>query len=257
MTPTTPIRSCVSLLLFKSLIRILFRLFLLQQFLKRKCLTPVSSIFTGGSIPLRSTRRRALFCSNTWGTYTAMRQKIPGSPVGLAPGRVSGLQLKVQDSLTHPVRLQASISRRNLPMKLNSPGEFERPYYCSARHGQFLFWFKYRGSQIFSDPLNRFAPVTIALPSSLRDPASQHRRVLLNKDLFLSREFKKGTFPWSFISSASSLSARLAIFSAALADLYYELVLEVTEEVIVTIRALFLECRRCSFRGLLAYGCLR
>ena len=107
------------------------------------------------------------------------------------------------------------------------------------------------GNFSFNDPgQSRFfdqkqlAPDTVALAGSLRDP--NNRSAL--KSPFESREYKKDIFPWSFISDASSLSARLAIYAAALSDLLIRAEeLEVSKEDMVTIRALILEVSAMQF----------
>ena len=107
------------------------------------------------------------------------------------------------------------------------------------------------GNFSFNDPgQSRFfdqkqlAPDTVALADSLRDP--NNRSAL--KSPFESREYKKEIFPWSFISDASSLSARLAIYAAALTDLLIRAEeLEVSKEDMVTIRALILEVSAMQF----------
>ena len=91
----------------------------------------------------------------------------------------------------------------------------------------------------------RLAPDTIAFAGSLRDPA-----LSASKSPFETREYKKGAFPWAFMSSTSSLNCRLAIYSAALADLLIRAdELEVSEEDAVTIRALILEVAAMQFAG--------
>ena len=79
---------------------------------------------------------------------------------------------------------------------------------------------------------------------SLRDPVSA------SKSPFDSREFKREAFPLSFISSASSLTCRLAIYSATLANLLIRAnELEVSEDNIVMIRALIVEVSVMQFSG--------
>ena len=91
----------------------------------------------------------------------------------------------------------------------------------------------------------RLAPDTIAFAGSLRDPA-----LSASKSPFESKEYRRGAFPWAFMSSTSSLNCRLAIYSAALADLLIRAgELEVTEEDAVTIRALILEVAAMQFAG--------
>ena len=76
----------------------------------------------------------------------------------------------------------------------------------------------------------------------MRDPASA------SKSPFDSKEYKRDSAPWSFISNASSLAGRLAIYSAALADILIRAVeLEVSEEDLVTVRAPILELSAMQF----------
>ena len=86
------------------------------------------------------------------------------------------------------------------------------------------------------------APDTIAFADSLRDPASA------TKSPLESKEYKRETAPWAFISRASSLAGRLAIYSAALADILVRAdELEVSEEDRVMVRALILELSAMQF----------
>ena len=63
-----------------------------------------------------------------------------------------------------------------------------------------------------------------------------------------SREFKRDFSHWSFVDRASSLAGRLAIYSAALADIVIRAdELEVSEEDLITVRALILEISAMQF----------
>ena len=93
----------------------------------------------------------------------------------------------------------------------------------------------------FFSPKN-LAPERIAFADSLRDPASA------TKSPLVSREYKKESSPWEYMSHASSLAGRLAIYSAALADILFRAdELEVSEEDRVTTRALILGLSAMQF----------
>ena len=103
------------------------------------------------------------------------------------------------------------------------------------------FLFNEPGHSKFFGP-KRLAPDTVAFANSLRDPVSA------NKSPLESKEFKRDFSHWSFVDRASSLAGRLAIYSAALADVLCRAVeLEVTEEDLVTVRALILEISAMQF----------
>ena len=88
----------------------------------------------------------------------------------------------------------------------------------------------------------KLAPDTIAFADSLRDPAST------NKSPLKSKEYKRESSLWAFISHASSLAGRLAIYSAALSDILVRAEeLEVSKEDAVTVRALLLELSAMQF----------
>ena len=103
------------------------------------------------------------------------------------------------------------------------------------------FLFNEPGQSHFFGP-KRLVPDTITFADSLRDPASA------TKSPFDAREYKRDSFPWSFILNASSLAGQLAIYSTALADILCRAVeLEVSEEDLVTVRALILELSAMQF----------
>ena len=103
------------------------------------------------------------------------------------------------------------------------------------------FLFNEPGQSQFFGP-KRLAPDTVAFSNSLRDPVS------VNKSPLESREFKRDFSHWSFVDRASSLAGRLAIYSAALTDILIRAVeLEVSEEDLITVRALILEISAMQF----------
>ena len=142
----------------------------------------------------------------------------------------------------------------NLPSKFGS--EFSRldkrnDLKSVPRGSDSTFLFNEPGHSQFFGP-KRLAPDTVAFANSLRDPVSASRSPLD------SREYKLDFSHWSFVDRASSLAGRLAIYSAALADILCRAVeLEVTEEDLVTVRALILEISVCNSRRPLVYGFLR
>ena len=132
----------------------------------------------------------------------------------------------------------------NLPSEFGS--EFSRldrtnDLKSVPRGSDSTFLFNEPGHSQFFGP-KRLAPDTVAFANSLRDPGSASRSPLD------SREFKRVFSQWSFVDRASSLAGRLAIYSAALADILCRAVeLEVTEEDLVTVRALILEISAMQF----------
>ena len=132
----------------------------------------------------------------------------------------------------------------NLPSEFGS--EFSRldsanDFKAVPRGSDSTFLFNEPGQSKFFGP-KRLAPETVAFANSLRDPVSA------NKSPVDSKEFKRDFSHWSFVDRASSLAGRLAIYSAALADILCRAVeLEVTEEDLVTVRALILEISAMQF----------
>ena len=102
------------------------------------------------------------------------------------------------------------------------------------------FLFAEPDQSLFFGP-KQLAPDTIAFADSLRDPAT-------TKSPLESKEYKRESSVWAFISRASSLAGRLAIYSAALTDILVRAEeLEVSEEDAVTVRALLLELSAMQF----------
>ena len=133
---------------------------------------------------------------------------------------------------------------------INLPSEFATEYsrmdktndFKAVPHGSSsTFLFNEPGQSQFFGP-KRLAPDTVAFSNSLRDPVS------VNKSPLESKEFKKDFSHWSFVDRASSLAGRLAIYSAALTDILIRAVeLEVSEEDLITVRALILEISAMQF----------
>ena len=140
-----------------------------------------------------------------------------------APRRRSGINL--------PSEFGTEFSR------LDSTNDFK----AVPRGSDSTFLINDPGHSKFFGP-KRFAPETVAFANSLRDPVSA------NKSPLDSKEFKRDYSHWSFVHGASSLAGRLAIYSAALADILCRAVdLEVSEEDVVTVRALLLEISAMQF----------
>ena len=101
-------------------------------------------------------------------------------------------------------------------------------------------------SFLFSDPDNSrffgkkdFSPDTLAFASSLRAPGTVP---------LLSKDFRRADTAWKFINEASSLTARLAVYSVALSDIVIRAdELEVSREDRDTINALILEIAALSY----------
>ena len=133
---------------------------------------------------------------------------------------------------------------------INLPSEFATEYSRMDKTNDFkavprgsysTFLFNDPGQSQFFGP-KRLAPDTVAFSNSLRDPVS------VNKSPLDSREFKRDFSLWSFVDRASSLAGRLAIYSAALTDILIRAVeLEVSEEDLITVRALILEISAMQF----------
>ena len=133
---------------------------------------------------------------------------------------------------------------------INLPSEFSNKFQrldkmndlrAVPRGADSTFLFNEPAQSHFFGP-KQLAPDTIAFADSLRDPASA------SKSPFDSKEYKRDSAPWLFISNASSLAGRLAIYSAALADILIRaVVLEVSEEDLVTFPALILELSAMQF----------
>ena len=133
---------------------------------------------------------------------------------------------------------------------INLPSEFATEYSRMDKTNDFkavprgsdsTFLFNEPGQSQFFGP-KRLAPDTVAFSNSLRDPVS------VNKSPLESREFKRDFSHWSFVDRASSLAGRLAIYSAALTNILIRAVeLEVSEEDLITVRALILEISAMQF----------
>ena len=110
-----------------------------------------------------------------------------------------------------------------------------------ARTGR-AFLFSGEDQQRFFE-VPQIAPETRAYAESLRVPASTAKRSPLE-----SRDYRKDITPWLFILKASSLAERLAIYSAALADLLLRAdELEVVEEDRVAIQNVILSLSTMQF----------
>ena len=134
------------------------------------------------------------------------------STVGEPSG--AGSELSEWDSV-QGFGLFADASRPNPGIKL--PSEFQRldkvnTFKAVLRSTDNAFLFTEPDQSRFFGP-KKLAPDIIAFADSLRDPASA------NKSPLESKVYKQESSPWVFMSHASSLAGRLAIYSAALADI--------------------------------------
>ena len=167
----------------------------------------------------------------------------------ISVGEPSGARSELSEwESVHGFGLFADASRPKPGIKLPSEfsNEFQRLDKTNALkavpHGtDSAFLFNELEQSRFFGP-KRLAPDTIAFADSVRDPASA------NKSPLESKEYKRDSLPWAFISHASLLAGCLAIYSTALAVILIRAVeLEVSEEDIVTVRALILELSAMQF----------
>ena len=184
VTPTGPMRSSSNRLLRISVRSLNF--WILPRF--RKTIFPETLTITGGSIPARLIRRPALSCTDTWGTFTAMRLILSGSRrTGQAPSW--GWHSAPNTGLfSDAPRRRPGI---NLPSEFVS--EFSRldktnDLKSVPRGSDSTFLFNEPGHSQFFGP-KRLAPDTVAFANSLRDPVSASRSPLD------SREYKRDFFP--------------------------------------------------------------